>query len=135
MTGGLLTYLITVHNAGAADATGVLVYENLPLGTTVTGVSPSRGSCTAPADDRWGALGCRLGSLAAGSSATVRIVFRVTAPAGAHLNNKARFDAVIPGTLALSEAREPPGSNRSDNLASVTTTVKAKPKPKPKPKR
>jgi uncharacterized repeat protein (TIGR01451 family) len=134
VTGGLLTYLITVRNAGPSDATGVLLYEDVPLKTTVTAISSSRGSCSALSDTRRGSLGCRLGSLAVGAAATVRIVYRVHAPAGTRLRNVER-QGVTYGTVALSEDREPAGPARTNHIVSVTTLVKAKPKPKPKPKK
>jgi uncharacterized repeat protein (TIGR01451 family) len=67
-----ITYLLTVANAGPADATGVFLTDILPVG--VTFVSASTGCVEAE-----GIVTCDVGDLAAGASVEITIV--VTAPA------------------------------------------------------
>jgi uncharacterized repeat protein (TIGR01451 family) len=67
-----ISYLLTVANAGPADATGVFLTDILPVG--VTFVSASTGCVEAE-----GIVTCDVGDLAAGASVEITIV--VTAPA------------------------------------------------------
>ena len=128
--GGTLTYSATVRNYGPEEAPGVLFYEDVPAGTRVTSVSSRQGTCTPPAEANSGAVGCRLGTLAVGASASVTIRFRVTARAGTVLRNatpKVQFEH---GMVVISEAREPVRADRNNYVRSLVTTVKAKPKKK-----
>jgi uncharacterized repeat protein (TIGR01451 family) len=75
--GGQLTYEIVVRNLGPSDAQNVVISDTLPTSTTYVSSVPSAGVC---AESQPGRLGCALGTLAAGSSATVQVTVRL-APA------------------------------------------------------
>jgi len=67
--GGKLTWTITVRNASTVRATDVFVEDvagKLSLGSALVSVTASQGTC-----DR---SGCKLGTLDAGASATIRVV-------------------------------------------------------------
>ena len=70
VVGDTLVYTIVVGDQGPADATNVLLTELLSATTPAGSFSTTQGSCklTAPS-----AVNCTLGTLAAGSSATVTI--------------------------------------------------------------
>ena len=68
LIGEVLTYTITVNNAGPNTATGVVVTDDIPAQATLVSTSSSQGSCNL-ADP----VLCQLGSLASGGSATVTI--------------------------------------------------------------
>ena len=61
LLGGTMTYTLTVVNEGPSDATGVVLTESIPAGTTV--VEPLPDGCTGT-----GPITCDLGDLAAGGS-------------------------------------------------------------------
>jgi uncharacterized repeat protein (TIGR01451 family) len=65
--GSTLTYQLSVVNNGPDPAFGVTLTDNLPLGLTISSITPSQGSCQ-------GAVVCNLGRLNSGASATVTIV-------------------------------------------------------------
>ncbi len=65
----ILTYVITVVNNSADDATGVTVTDTLPSGVTFVSVNPSAGSCTLSV----GTLTCDLATLTGGSSVTITL--------------------------------------------------------------
>jgi hypothetical protein len=136
ITGRVLTHAATVRNIGPGQADGVLFYEDVPAGTRVTSVSSGQGTCTAPAEANFGAVGCRLGSLAVGASTNVTIKFLVTARAGSVLRNTTPETRImVSGAVAISEAREPTGAARQNHVVALETKVKAKPKPKKKKKK
>ena len=136
MTGGVLTHRFTVKNNGPGAAPGVLFYEDVPIGTTVTSVVAGQGACTPPAEANFGAVGCRLGALAVDASTTVTIKFKVTARVGAVVRNTTPETSVmVSGAVLASEAREPTGAARQNHVVKLETKVKAKPKPKPKKKK
>src|SRR5262249_53760344 len=64
-----VTYSIDLTNRGPSSATGVLVQDLLPEGVSFVSASPSQGACT----NTGNAVGCALGSLAPGQTATVSI--------------------------------------------------------------
>lgn len=136
VTGGVLTHRFTVKNNGPGAAPGVLFYEDVPIGTTVTSVVAGQGACTPPAEANFGAVGCRLGALAVDASTTVTIKFKVTARVGAVVRNTTPETSVmVSGAVLASEAREPTGAARQNHVVKLETKVKAKPKPKPKKKK
>ncbi len=64
-----LTYIITVTNNGAGDATGVTVTDTLPGGVTFVSADPGAGSCGFSA----GTLTCSLGTITSGNSVTITL--------------------------------------------------------------
>jgi uncharacterized repeat protein (TIGR01451 family) len=71
-----LTYTITVNNAGAGEATAVMLTDTLPASVGFVSANPSQGSC---GGEMGGEVMCNLGNLASGASATVTIVVQPTA--------------------------------------------------------
>ena len=78
LAGELLTYTLTVHNAGPRSATGVTLTDTLPAGVTFDSATPSQGSCS----EASGTVTCALGTIANGADASVEI--KVTAPGRRH---------------------------------------------------
>ncbi len=72
LTGGLLTYIVTIENESDTNAENVVVTDNLPAAfMAIFSVIPSQGSCsdtTLPSP-----VVCELGTLAADASATIEI--------------------------------------------------------------
>ena len=110
--GETLTYSITITNGGQATATGVLVSDPLPAGTTFASASTSQGTVTTPAVGSNGTVTVNLGSLAKRASATISIVVTVTAPIGVELSNT----VTVAGTTQ--------DVNSNNNSATKKTTVR-----------
>jgi uncharacterized repeat protein (TIGR01451 family) len=64
-----ITYTLDAGNNGTADASNVMVTDNLPAGTTFDSASSTQGSCSFAAPT----VTCDLSTLGAGNSATVTI--------------------------------------------------------------
>ena len=77
------TYVITVTNHGPSDATGVTLTDTFPAGFTAGAVTASQGSCTGGP-----VFTCDLGTIAAGSDATVTIAY--TVPASSRATRRTR---------------------------------------------
>jgi uncharacterized repeat protein (TIGR01451 family) len=90
---GFLTYRITVTNNGPASATGVSLLHILPAGALLVSSEPM-GVCIADSPF----VGCSLGSMAAGSSATVVLVVIPTIPGVASF--EARVSAGEPDPIS-----------------------------------
>ncbi len=110
-TGTNLTYNLIVHNGGPDPATGVILNDPIPSGTTFVSCAPSQGTCTGPAVGTNGTVTANLGTLASGSTATVTIVVNVAAPAGSTLTNTA---------VASSAVTDP---NPANNSGTTSTSV------------
>ena len=110
-TGGVLTYTIQVHNGGPDLATGVILTDAIPSGTTFSSCVSSQGTCTGPAVGTNGTVTANLGNLGSGGTATVTLAVNVTAPAGTTLTNTA---------VASSAVTDP---NPSNNSGSTTSSV------------
>jgi uncharacterized repeat protein (TIGR01451 family) len=104
-----LTYTITVSNKGPDGASDALVYDALPSDLTFGSVTSSQGSCTGGS----GFLGCELGPMAAGSSATIKLI--VTPTEGGSITNYVSVFDPTPTDI------DPDWSN---NSATATTTVR-----------
>jgi len=104
VAGTLLTYTLTLTNAGPSDARGVQVTLTLPSGLTVLGLSSSQGTC--------GTSTCALEDVSAGGTATLLLRARVNAgtPAGSL-------------TLSAQASASTPDPNPANNTAAETTTV------------
>jgi uncharacterized repeat protein (TIGR01451 family) len=108
-SGGTITYVITVHNGGPANATNVTVNDPLPAGETLVSATPSQGSC---GDN----VTCNLGPIASGGSATVKIVVTVTAASGSTVCNSARTSGDQP---------DPDTSNNSSTTCAFVYAISA----------
>jgi uncharacterized repeat protein (TIGR01451 family) len=75
--GGKVSYTFTAANAGPDAAGDVYLYSPMPIGTELVKATASQGSCSAAAG---GPIACAVGPLAAGATATARVVLRVNAP-------------------------------------------------------
>src|SRR6266581_2987541 len=105
---GTLTYTAMISNAGPTNATGVTLVADLP--TDANFVSASGAVCSRQGKGKSnGTLTCAVGTVAAGSSATVTIMVQPTRP----------------GTLSLAADAyaDQPDPNRANNRATATTTV------------
>jgi uncharacterized repeat protein (TIGR01451 family) len=96
------SYALTVDNAGPNAATGVVVSDPLPTGTSLVSVSSSQGTCDH-------SVSCSLGSMRAGGSAKITIVLRPTATGTV--------------TEAASVSSVETDSNPTNNNSSVRTRV------------
>jgi uncharacterized repeat protein (TIGR01451 family) len=105
LVGKLLTYTLTVRNAGPDTATNVRVMDALPGAVSFVSVTSSQGTCTGGR-----VVSCGLGTIASGGRATVAIVVRAN-EAGAVLNT---------ATVVGNEAE----TNTANNQASAPTLVR-----------
>jgi uncharacterized repeat protein (TIGR01451 family) len=105
-----LTYTLTVGNAGPSAASGVTMTDPLPSGVALKSAKTTQGTCTSAKASGVVTVTCSLGSLAAGSSATVTVVAN-------HLTV---------GTLTnvVSVTAQSDDPNLANNSAPESTTVK-----------
>jgi uncharacterized repeat protein (TIGR01451 family) len=113
--GGSITYVLTVSNAGPANAPSVQILDTRSASTTFVSAKSSQGSCFGSQN-----VSCSLGQLASGAKATVTIVVKPTTT-GMVINDAFVFGA---GTV------DPKSSN---NSARATTAVSSTLPPKPSP--
>lgn len=73
VVGDRLIYTIVVSNGGPADATNVRLDDQLSVTTPLLAATATQGSCTAVSST---AVSCTLGTIPAGSSATVTVTAR-----------------------------------------------------------
>ena len=104
--GETFTYKVTVENVGGAEATGVTVKDTIPDGLTF--VSASSG-CSESNDN----VTCAIGTLAAGTKASVDITVRATEDACPEVTN----------TATVSSTNEPAGSGGNNTSNPVTDLV------------
>ncbi len=110
--GTVLTYTLTVTNAGPSTARNVVVSDTEPAGVSILSISAPGGSCTAGVPgDPFRPTTCTFGSLTPGGSKTVTIKVNVD-PGRLNL---AHNDATV-----SSDTFDP---NNANNLASQDTTI------------
>jgi len=103
IAGENITYTITVHNQGTADAQNVVVTDLMPDGLTFIRATMTSGSWTAP---EW-----TIGTLANGATATLTLVARV---------NDGVLNPVINTATVTSTTHDP---DTDDNTSTDETTV------------
>lgn len=92
-----LTYTIPVTNDGPAAASGVVITDSVPSGTTFVSANTSQGSCTTPAAGASsGTVTCNAGGIANAASVTITMIVKVTALPGATISNTATVSASTP---------------------------------------
>jgi uncharacterized repeat protein (TIGR01451 family) len=109
-----MTYSLVEHNGGPLAATGVIVSDAIPSGTTFVSCAPAA-FCTGPAVGSNGTVTFNLGTLASGTTVPLSIVVNVTASAGSTLINTA---------LTSSSVTD---SNPANNSSTAVTTVASPP--------
>ncbi|CAG0973889.1 hypothetical protein BURK2_01454 [Burkholderiales bacterium] len=113
LPGALLTYSITVNNAGPSDAANALLTDVLPAGTTFASLtSPGGWSCVTPAVGAGGTVSCSNAAMAPGSAAfTLAVTVSGALAGGSTLSNTATIS---------SDTTDP---NAGNNSATATTAV------------
>ncbi|MCW3493832.1 DUF11 domain-containing protein [Microbacterium sp. SSM24] len=106
--GGRVTSRLTVSNDGPNAATGVVVTDQLPAGTTFVSATAGQGSC-APAA---GVVTCELGSVPDGAAVDVTIVVDVPPESGA---------ASVVNVAGVSSSTSDP--DPGDNTAGASVTL------------
>lgn len=89
--GESFNYTIQVLNYGSLNATNVTMSDSLPAGVSFSSITPSQGSCLPPVA---GVIVCNLGTINAGSSASV--ILTVTAVTAGTVSNTASVSASEP---------------------------------------
>jgi uncharacterized repeat protein (TIGR01451 family) len=103
-SGQNVTYAVQVGNAGPSAATGAVLADTLPTGSTFVSASPSQGSCSGSAP-----VSCSLGTLGSGATASVNVT--VKAGAAGTMTNDASASA--------NESDPAPGNNDSNESTTV----------------
>jgi uncharacterized repeat protein (TIGR01451 family) len=108
--GGVFTYTVRIDNNGPNAATGIVLTDTLPSGSTFVSSTPTQGTCNPPAG---GVVVCNLGGLAFLASATVTI--KVILPtAGVYTN-----------TATSTSTTSDPNLGNNVNVAENTTAQNA----------
>ncbi|MBA4180050.1 MAG: hypothetical protein C0506_05620 [Anaerolinea sp.] len=111
---GLLTYTITVRNAGPQAASNAQLTFGVPAKTTFESVTPNAGwTCTKPAVGGTGNVSCGIGTLSSGAAATFAVVVRV---------NSAANGTIAASAAVTSASGDPQAAN---NSAATTTSIGA----------
>jgi YVTN family beta-propeller protein len=109
-SGQNITYTLMVTNNGPNDATGVTLVDTFPPAASASSYTASQGTCTGGVPSAT----CNLGTISAGSTATV--TFTVSPPPG---------PGTITNNATVSASEFDP--NPANNTASVTSTLLAPP--------
>jgi uncharacterized repeat protein (TIGR01451 family) len=111
--GKLIDYTATVTNRGPENANTVTLSDALPSGTTFSSLRPlpQGWSCVTPTVGATGAISCTASSLAAGASAAIEFIVRVSPGTNGSVTN---------GAIVSSTTSDP---NTNNNSASITTNV------------
>ncbi len=105
--GDPLTWTVSVLNLGPSDAQTVSVVDALPVGFTLTSLTPSLGTCVGTT--------CTLPTLSAGSTATVIISGRV--------DSSVTATSVTNGALVSATTPDPSSANNSVSSPVAVTTM------------
>jgi uncharacterized repeat protein (TIGR01451 family) len=115
--GGSITYTLSVHNGGPADATGVVVTDKLPSGVTFVSASATQGTCSHSKQ----LVTCTIGALGTnGGSANAAVTIVVTAPSK---SGQITDTATVRG--------DQQDATKKNNRATETTTVGGGPSQQP----
>ncbi len=87
--GGVLTYTLTIHNAGPTDALNVIVTDTLPVGLTFVAAQPPQTSGPNP-------LVWNLGTLSVGAQQTIVVTTTVNVAASGTVVNQAQVASTTP---------------------------------------
>jgi uncharacterized repeat protein (TIGR01451 family) len=109
--GGVVTYSLTVANQGFIDAHNVVLNDTLPGGVSLESITSSQGFVVPTMSP--GAVTVDLGTIAAGSSATVTIAVQTVAGSVGSITDSATISS------------EEPDPDTSGESATITTTVLA----------
>lgn len=109
INGGILTYTLSVYNAGPDTASGVIVSDSLPTGYSITSITPSQGSCS---DEVGPDIQCELGSMINGANASIIIVGNLIGSGVVTNNASVSLDT----TVSID-------TNQSNNSDSEDTTI------------
>lgn len=104
IAGDLLTYTLTISNAGPSDALGIVLEDDFTPGSAYV-------SSSVPCSSQGNSLTCNAGSVAANTSTDVTITFRIDSGRTAALVN----DALVSATT--------PDPDATNNDATITTPV------------
>jgi uncharacterized repeat protein (TIGR01451 family) len=110
--GTILTYTLTVSNAGPAVAQNVTVTDILPGEVTYASASTTAGTCSYTTSST--TVTCSLGSLSVGSTAVVTISV-----------NAATFSSSTYSTNTATVSASTPDPNTSNNSSSFTSNIQA----------
>jgi uncharacterized repeat protein (TIGR01451 family) len=116
VAGELLTYNITVSNLGPGPATGVVVKDTLPAGTTYLQNTLGPGLCTAVGQ----VITCTLpGTLAANTSKT----FGITVKISPSITNTSTGTTTITNTVNVIAAQDDDPTSTNNNFSLTTLVV------------
>jgi uncharacterized repeat protein (TIGR01451 family) len=86
----LLTYRISVRNAGPDTLNGAFLVDVLPYATRFISISPSNAPCTTPEPEHTGTLTCEFPDVPVGAVVSIDVVVRVLQLGGTTLSNSAQ---------------------------------------------
>jgi uncharacterized repeat protein (TIGR01451 family) len=107
-TSSPLTYTIAVNNAGPGAASGVVVTDIIPVGTTLVSAVPSQGSCSGTTT-----VTCNLGTINNLGSATISLTITLPSTAGPVSNT---------ATATTASTDPNPGNNSSTSAITVVAS-------------
>jgi uncharacterized repeat protein (TIGR01451 family) len=107
-SGDQITYTLVVSNAGPAAATGVLVADVTPAGTTFASATTDPITSQGPGPGAAGVVTFSVGALASGSTAKISLTVNVLAPGGTVLVNS---------PFVVSDLSDPNIKNNSSTLS------------------
>ncbi len=112
LAGTNCNYIISVLNVGPGAANGVVVTDELPVGTTLVSATPSQGTCPPVPPSPFGTtiVSCALGSLANGASATISLTLTTGQTPG-----------VVPNTAMVTAAEPDPNPGNNISTSTITT--------------